>query len=229
VFSSLDRADIVLKPGPDGRQQYVQTDHRTAAEIEQEPDLSVLFALIRILNPKRLAEAGSPEPVVIYSVQEPPPEFLRRAIHAAGGGLTIGDDPQPVSEALESPPLEEVVESAFENLAHAVAAEYRVALTLDGLQTVEPALAEVAGVPEEDEDAYWSAVVKLGSFGGEVIRAHSGGRWRTTDSGSLPFSLSTRFSGEEATVNPLGKAIKRFSNGEEDSLVTLVSMIRSQQ
>jgi hypothetical protein len=35
VFSSLDRADIVLKPGADGRQQYVQTDHRTAEEVEQ--------------------------------------------------------------------------------------------------------------------------------------------------------------------------------------------------
>ena len=84
MFSSLDRADIVLKAGPDGRQQYVQTDHRTAAEIEQEPDLSVLFTLVRILNPKRMAEAGSPEPVVIYSAQERPPEFLRRA---RGGGI----------------------------------------------------------------------------------------------------------------------------------------------
>jgi hypothetical protein len=65
VFSSLDRVDIVLKPGPDGRKQFVQTDHRTAQEIEQEPELSVLFALIRILNPRRMADAGSPEPVVI--------------------------------------------------------------------------------------------------------------------------------------------------------------------
>lgn len=228
MFSSLDRVDIVLKPGPDGRQRYVQTDHRTAAEIEQEPDLSVLFALVRILHPKRMAEAGSPEPVVIYSARERPPAFLRRAIHAAGGRLMIGDDPQPVSEPAGPPPLEEVIESAFANLARAVAAEYRVALTPDGLLTVEPALAELAGDPEDDEVAYWSAVMKLGSFGGEVIRASNGGRWSVTDSGSLPFALSTRFRGEEATVNPLGKAIKRFANGEEDSLVTLVSLIRSQ-
>ena len=32
MFSSLDRVDIVLEPDADGRQQYVQTDHRTAAE-----------------------------------------------------------------------------------------------------------------------------------------------------------------------------------------------------
>jgi len=41
MFSSLDSIDIVLKPGTDGRQRYVQTDHRTAEEIEEEPELSV--------------------------------------------------------------------------------------------------------------------------------------------------------------------------------------------
>jgi len=62
-----------------------------------------------------------------------------------------------------------------------------------------------------------------------LIRASNGGRWTITDSGSLPFALTTRFRGEEATVNPLGKAIKRFTNGEEDSLVALVNVIRGQQ
>jgi hypothetical protein len=228
MFSSLDRVDIELKPGPDGRQQYVQTDHRTAAEIEEEPELSILFALVRILNPKRMAEAGSAEPLVTYLAQERPPEFLRRATHAAGGRLVIGDDQRPVSDGAALPVLEEVVESAFTGLARAVAAEYRASFTPESLGTVERALAEVAGDPEDDEVAYWSAVVKLGSFGGEVIRASNGGRWRVVDSGTLPFALSTRFRDEQATVNPLGKAIKRFTNGEEDSLVALVNLIRSQ-
>jgi hypothetical protein len=228
VFSSLDRADIVLKPGPDGRQQYVQTDHRTAEEIEQEPDLSTLFAIIRILNPKRMAEDGSPEPLVIYSAQEPPPDFLRRAIRAAGGQLVVGDAQQPVSDQGEPPALGEVIESAFANLARAVATEYGTSQSPEGLAVVERALAELAGHPEEDEVVYWSAVVKLGSFGGEVVRASNGGRWVVVDSGTLPFALTTRFRGGEATVNPLGKAVKRFENGEEDSLVALVSLIRSQ-
>ena len=30
---------------------------------------------------------------------------------------------------------------------------------------------------------------------------------------------------EEATVNPLGKAIKRFANGEEDSVPLLIDLI----
>ncbi len=109
-----------------------------------------------------------------------------------------------------------------------MAAEYEVDVTVEGLETVEHALASDAGTPDEDEFAYWSAVMKLGSFGGELIRASNGGQWRTTDSGSLPFALSTTFRGEQATVNPLGKAIKRIVNGEEDSLASLVNYIRSQ-
>lgn len=101
-------------------------------------------------------------------------------------------------------------------------------MTPEGLAAVERALAESAGDPEEDEFAYWSAVVKLGGFGGEVIRASNGGRWVVVDSGTLPFALSTRFRGGEATVNPLGKAVKRFANGEEDSLTALVGLVRSQ-
>jgi hypothetical protein len=227
MFSSLDRIDIVLKEKA-GRKQYVQTDHRTAEEIEQEPELSVLFALVRILNPKRMAEEGEPEPVVLYSAMNPPPEFLRRAIRAAGGLLTIGRSTDPEPEEGVAPPLEEVIASAFANLARAVATEHGVELTLEGLEAVESALAESAGDPDDDEIAYWSAVMKLGSFGGELIRTTNGGRWEVVDSGSLPFALSTRFRGEEATVNPLGKAIKRFANGEEDSLVALVNVVCNQ-
>jgi hypothetical protein len=228
VFSSLDRFDIVLKPGPDGRQQVLQTDDRTAAEVEREPELSTLFAVIRVLQAKRMATRGSPEPVVFYVAQERPPAFLRRAIRAAGGLLAFGDALQ--LEAIEgmSDTLDTVLEPAFADLARAVAAEHRVGLTADGLKVVENALAELSGDPEADEVAYWSAVVKLGSFGGEVIRASNGGRWQTTNSVSLPLALSTRFRGEEATVNPLGKAIKRFANGEEDSLLALVNLICSQ-
>jgi hypothetical protein len=232
MFSSLDRIDIVLK-GKDGRREYVQTDHRTAEEIEQEPELSVLFALVRVLNPKRMQEEESPdpklapmEPTVIYSTQHQPPDFLWQAIRAAGGQLTVGRDSQPLPVG-EPPVLQEVMQSAFAGLARRVADEHHVELTLAGLEAIEPGLAESAGDPEQDEIAYWSAVMKLGSFAGEVIRTSNGGHWEVSSSGSLPFSLSTTFRGSRATVNPLGKAIKRFANGEEDSVAFLVQTVCS--
>ncbi len=228
MFSSLDRVDIVLKKGPDGRLTFVQTDHRSAEEIEREPELSVLFALVRVLNPRRMAEPGGPEPVVIYTSMERPPEFLHRAIRAAGGLLSVGPGSDPEQEPAEGrPPLQPIVEEAFADLARAVAAGHGVELTPAGLEEVERIEAARAGDPEDDEIGYWSAVVKLGAFAGEVVRAANGGRWAVVDSGSLPFALTTTYQGQEATVNPLGKAIKRFANGEEDSVGTLVNLIVS--
>jgi hypothetical protein len=118
-----------------------------------------------------------------------------------------------------------VLELAYTGLARAVAVEYQVELSPDGLEVVESALAEAAGGPEEDEFAYWSAVVKLGGFAGEVIRSSNGGRWVVADSGILPLALSTSFRGQQAIVNPLGKSAKRFANGEEDSVAALVHVV----
>jgi hypothetical protein len=94
MYASLDRVDIVAQRD-DGRKEYWQTDHRTAEEIERQRALSVLFALVRILNPGRGDEA---EPVMVYSAAHPPPEFLLQALRAAGALLTVGDalEPKPV-------------------------------------------------------------------------------------------------------------------------------------
>ena len=99
-----------------------------------------------------------------------------------------------------------------------------------GVEIVEAALARtvekaVSAEGVRDEALYWSAVLMMGSLAGEAIRAAKGGRWAVTRSGSLPFSFVTEFRGEEATVNPLGKAIKRFANGEEDSVSLLIDLI----
>lgn len=225
MFSSLDRVDIVLKADAEGRQRFVQTDHRTADEVSAEPELSALFALIRVLAPRRLAAAGSLAPTVCYSSRERPPEFLRRVIAAAGGQLLVGDDIRPEPFDGEPPPLDEVVQATCAELARATAAEFGVSATTAGLADVETRLAAEAGDPEESEIEYWSAVLKLGTFGGEIIRAGNGGRWQVLDLESLPLALATRFRGEEAIVNPLGKAIKRFDNGPEDSLVALVGLV----
>src|SRR5437879_1072282 len=116
MFSSLDRIDIITTGA------YVQTDHRTADEIEREPELSVLFAIVRVLNPTRVEPADSAKPVV-YVAQNQPPEFLRHAIRAAGGRLAIdaGEDPQSAPEEGETPPLEVIIGSAFAGLARRVA------------------------------------------------------------------------------------------------------------
>lgn len=255
MFSSLDRIDIVAQR-KDGVKEYWQSDHRTAEEIEQTRAISTLFALTRLLNPRR-GEDDGPRAVVIYSAAEPPPEFLRQAIRAAGARLSIGDglelepepdaappsggggflsralrglfggdNPAPSAAAAGSPSLDDILQDAFARLAREVAAEHGVALDVEGLRAVESALGAKELDAEMDETAYWTAVFQLGAFGGELIRASNGGRWKQTDMGTLPFALDTRFRGGEATVNPLGKAIKFLADGEGDSVVALVQVVQ---
>lgn len=256
MYASLDRIDIVMQRD-DGRKEYWQTDHRTAEEVERQRPLSILFALVRILNPRRGDEA---DPVMVYSAAHPPPEFLLQALRAAGALLTVGDElePKPVPgpareaeasgtllgramgaarsllgvggaakrEADGTASLDEIIQDAFSSLAHEAAARHGVPLTFNGLQAVEAALAETSPNDGEDETAYWTAVFELGAMGGELIRATNGGRWVQVDTGSLPFALSTRFRGGPATVNPLGKAIKRFADGADESVAALVRVTR---
>lgn len=49
MYSSLDKIDIVAR-SPDGRKLLVQTDHREPREIEEDVELSVLFALTRVAH-----------------------------------------------------------------------------------------------------------------------------------------------------------------------------------
>lgn len=225
MYSSLDRIDIVTQT-PDGEEQYIQTDHRSVEEIEADRELSVVFAIIRVLNPKRGVKEEKLASTVVYGVLEgEPPEFLRRAIRAAGGLIRVGKGTEPEPDTGERPPLAEVIAAAFADLGQVVAAEFGVEFTENGVKTVEQSLSETVADQEEDEINYWSAVVKLGAFAGEVLRMLHGGHWEFVETGTLPFGLVATYKGRTATVDTLGKAIKLFRNGPEDSVAALIRMV----
>lgn len=224
MYSSLDRTDIALGPNGDGCPQFVQTDHRTAEEINSSPELSAAFALVRLVNPRRLGEEGEAEPLVIYTCEEEPPEFLKQIISTAAGTLALRSGLKPISLP-EPQPFTETMNQVLADLCRVTLEEFSINLDLEGIEAMEAALNPPDA--EEDEIAYWSAVMKLGSVGGELIRKLNGGEWVIAHSGSLPFALTTTYNKEQATVNPLGKAIKYFGSGAEDSLLPLIEMLSS--
>ena len=105
MYVTLDRADLILQM-KDGSKAILQTDHREIAEIERQPELSTLFALIRVLNGKRMAEPGEPEPPVLYQGEQGLPEFVRQAVRAAGGVILADDGMNVDNRPVESVPLE---------------------------------------------------------------------------------------------------------------------------
>lgn len=230
MYASLDRADVSATT-PTGEELFVQTDARSTAEMADRLPLSVAFALIRVLNPRRLVAEGEPAPIIVYLSPERPPEAMRRAIAAAGGRLRsepLGDDiPYPGG----APELRPIVETAFPDLADAVMLRRGARLGMESLAQMEAEILEEPPSREGDEIAFWTTVLELGSVAGEVIRDRCGGRWSVvTGPGTLPIALLTASgpddaAGDGAKVNPFGKAIKLLADGEDESVLSLVQAV----
>ena len=56
MFSSLDRIDLVTQDPRTGKKAFHQTDHRSTVEVQQEAEVSTLFALTRVLNARQMGE-----------------------------------------------------------------------------------------------------------------------------------------------------------------------------
>jgi hypothetical protein len=73
--------------------------------------------------------------------------------------------------------------------------------------------------PEGKDPAPDGLQQDVGAYVGEVVRRHVGGRW--ADDGAL-----VEVGGPISSVNPIGKARKRFANGAEDSLAWFYETVR---
>ena len=116
MYSSLQSIDIVAKT--DAGPAFHQTDHRSTDEMAADIELSVLFALTRILNARAHGEeSGTPAAEVRYVCQADPPAELREALAAAGAVLVFakGQPPAPLPPASRTP--SELADWAFRGLA----------------------------------------------------------------------------------------------------------------
>ncbi|WNG14956.1 hypothetical protein [Cystobacter fuscus] len=228
MYSSLDSIDIVTQNEETGRKGFLQTDHRSAAEIQQEREVSILFALTRVLNARQAIESEEGPVDVLYVCAEAPPDFLRGVVASAGGRVQINDEPVSVYEGPISTP-EDLAEGAFRGLAFRVAHDREASLDEQLLSALQEEYAQQPGV-EQDEPGYWTRVVELAAVAGELLRARHGGRWaEAQDLATMPFAF--RLGGEggtPATVNVVGKAERFLTNGERDSLVLLLRMAEDQ-
>lgn len=221
MFSSLDRVDLVYT-GPDGRTRWLQSDHRRPAEVEAEAELSLIFALIRLLDPRRDFPPDGEAPVLEYRCQHMPPTFLRVAIASAGAELFV-DAPVPFDGVAPDP--EGLARLALAALADRVARAGGVTCDLAGLaglaqlQREQPTLA-----PDADEVSHWRAVVQLAAFTGEVLRTHAGGHWTLSvgaNAGVFPFMFAVH---EHAALDLFAAVIDLVTG---DELVELGAIVET--
>jgi hypothetical protein len=226
MYCSLDKIDLAAQI--DGRPVAIQTDHRARAEIEREPELSVLFALARVLNARdHMTGEGEPEAAIHYVVSEDPPELLREALAAVGTTLEITDERrEPAIEILGAPSehaASRLADRTFAALARKTAARVGTRDIAMALRMLEDQT-WAAPPTRDDERAYWERVLELASLTGELLRAKhpDTGRWVHTDRAVVPFGFQVS-SGESATVMfPTNRAQRLVEDGRDESLFKLL-------
>ena len=222
MYCSLDKIDLAAQV--EGRQIALQTDHRSAAEIEAEPELSVLFAMARVLNAREhLTESGHPDPLdaVRYIVADEPPALLVEALRAVGATL----ERSPNHELVR---LGEVSKTAVGDLAdRSFAALARRAATRVGTRDLAIALRmledqTLADPPaRDDEPLYWQRVLELAALLGELLRAkYPGGRWAYTERSLIPFGF--QIDGGSTVMFPTNRAQRVIEDGPDESLFKLL-------
>ncbi|MFT7518371.1 MAG: hypothetical protein ACI9MC_000502 [Kiritimatiellia bacterium] len=222
MYSSLDRVDLVVTMADD-KERYVQTDHRDAQEIEDELPLSILFCVARVLGARRLASINNSDAdVVIAMMSEPPPPDLCRAIAASGGLLEVDQQMVDLPKHTEDP--FDLVDKAMRYLAADVAQSMHVQLDERGLQTVQRE-AWVQGLNKEaDEIGYWTWVLQVAAFAGEVLRGDGQGRWvaDTHNMSVLPYTFDQ---GGGRLLNVFGRCARLINEGPDEGPSVLLGII----
>ena len=210
MYSSLHKIDIVVdaENGP----QCVQTDHRDRAEIETQPELSVVFGVTRMLAPG-LADA-SRQNVQYVCMGEAPP-FLRDLIRACGATLSEHGEktPREPAGARDLERVERVSHDALMALGRAVLARHGLEASPEGLQRLEEIVRDEDLDVEENEIHYYEQMVELAAAAGVVIAGRSeGARWRVTEQviSMVPLALDV---GGGQLANVFGRT-ERFFEGE---------------
>lgn len=224
MYSSLDKIDITSKDKK-GRLFFAQTDHRTSKEIENDRDMSVVFAIVRITNPMR-SEKFEKGGKIDYICNEVPPLFFQQVIASAGGNLFV--DKEFVSFKGEKADVEDLLNAALTGIARKEAKELKMGFDLESLEKYEKILAGFKPDKEKNEIVFWECVMKASAFAAEVLKKEMAGKWvidqESLGALSIVFCVNRKEANriEEANVNFPGKAMKFFKNGEGDSIASLV-------
>jgi hypothetical protein len=227
VYCSLDKVDLAAQV--DGRQVAIQTDHRAAAEIEAAPELSVLYAMSRVLNARsHLLLEGATSTEVHYVVADDPPPVLREALAATGAVIERMTDRPDRQIELLGDGSEDAASALADRMFAALA---RRAATRVGSRDLAMALRMLedqtfAAPPSraDDEAGYWQRVLELAALTGEVLRAkHPAiGRWVQTDRAVVPFGFQISHGDGAAVMFPTNRAQRVVEDGSDESLFKLI-------
>ena len=220
MYCSLDKIDLAATV--DGRHVAMQTDHRSAAEIEAEPELSVLYAMARVLNARSHLADDHPEASVHYVAAAEPPALLRAALCAVGATLERFDSGLEPLGAPSEAAAGELADRQFRELALRAAARVGSRDLAIALRMLEDQTFADPPQHDDDEPAYWQRVLELAALTGELLRAkYPAGRWVQTDRALVPFGFQLS-AGGSTLMFPTNRAQRVIEDGPDESLFKLL-------
>jgi hypothetical protein len=216
MWARVDKIDRI-RPQPGGSAIVLVEDERNAAAMARVPSLSILIAIARILDARRVLDLryrGNGE--VRYAAASSPPPFLADAIARAGAHITdrAGDRIKvPAAPASVS----SSIDLAFAELAHHVRTSIGQVTLSSALRTTEERRRRAPVDLDTNPAIYWTAVFELTALAGELSRPR-GGRWIDVPETPVPFAIRLA-SGDLAKPSKLAQ---RIVSGQEavESLAT---------
>ncbi|MBZ0238920.1 MAG: hypothetical protein K8M05_41800 [Deltaproteobacteria bacterium] len=219
MYSSIDKVDLFGEA--DGKRMAVQLDHRSAEEIEANPELSVLVVLARIINAREVARQNDLDvEAVVYAPVVPPPPFMLEALATVGAQLQDLETLEITPVAPHGDPAE-LADHMFAALSAIVCERYDRELPDDAITALEEDVSGRFGQePDEDHEIeYWTAVLELMALTGEVIRRRVGGSWVVTEHGSVPFGFRLP---SGSLLLPGNRAQRALAEGPEQGMQALL-------
>ena len=187
MWARVDKIDRI-RPQPGGGAIVLVEDERNAAAMARIPSLSIVIAVARILDARRVLELryrGVGE--IRYAAASSPPLFLVDAITRAGAHVT---DRAGEHVALLAAPaaVSSIVDLAFAELAHHVRISVGQATMAGALRLTEERRRKAPLEIDANPAAYWTSVFELAAMAGELSRSR-GGRWIEIPETPVPFAI----------------------------------------
>jgi hypothetical protein len=215
VWARVHKIDRI-KPQPDGSAIVVLEDERNATAMARIPGLSIVIAVARVLNARRLIDSkfnGKGE--VRYASAANLPAALGEAITRAGGVIT-DSTAERVKVPASPASVSAVVDHAMSELAHSLRTNMNASTIKEALDKIEAQRKKAPLDRETNPAAFWTAVFELSALGGELSRS-AGGMWIETKDVPVPFAIKVT-SGKIAHPAKAAIGIVEGKSQPEDSM-----------
>jgi hypothetical protein len=221
MYLDLDRLDMRVQDdeGPFG----VQTDHRDAAEIDAQAELSTLMMLTRVLNAQR---GSDPVDRVRLAMMLAPPQWFLELACAAGAEVEEADSGRVHPAAVDTDRVLQAASSALLSMGQASFKRNGLSADDAGLEKLQHQIGVRVGAMggKEDKESYWSAVLELGAATGFLLVRDYGHTWVLDPKffGTIPFMC-----GKDGSLSNVFDKVERFfRDGPSEAPTFLLSLAK---